>query len=607
MMPGDSKTWLAEVRSHSAAGNFLLAYDVAMRGLAEQPHDAALRHQAVLALARSGATATARERYREFELGKVRRNDVSPALYTDIMSLDARIAKDLALATGGEQRQSLLMEAAKRYRAVFDETGEYYPGVNAATLLLLAGNSAEARTLAGAVRDICEHRLARGIETSYYIWATLAETNLVAGDAAAAAAALTHARSTEDASPDALAATRKQLRLLCTATDAPMSLLDHLRSATVIYYTGHLIGPRLTETQANALAPRVADMLDARNVGVGFGSLASGTDIIVAEALLARGAELELVFPFELAEYRELSVRPAGDAWLERFDRCLARARSTTFVTDDAYLGDEYLFTYASRLGIGLALQRAWSLDTERSLLAVWDGGAAGGRLRAAGTAINVGLWQSLDLPADILTPSGLPIDPSRPTTQGSAPLEVSGERTLRAMLFGDIKGFSKLNEKQIPVFVDHVLGTIARILDRYGSAIDHRNTWGDGLYVVVKDPESAAECALELGKAIAGLPLAELGLPPTMGLRLGGHFGPVFQLYDPVIRQTVFMGRHVSRTARLEPVTPEGAIYVTDAFAAVLTATRQPRFTCSYVGMMPAAKDYGLMRMFSLARRNPT
>jgi MAP3K TRAFs-binding domain/Adenylate and Guanylate cyclase catalytic domain len=602
-MPDDGKPWLDEARSHAAAGNFLLAYDVAMRGLAEHPQDPALKHAAVLSLARSGATAAARERYHDFGLGDVGRADVSPSLHTDIASLDARIAKDLALAADSDQRRQLLAEAARRYRKVFDETGEYYPGVNAATLTLLAGHPAEAKALALSVRAICERRLAQGLESGYYVWATVAEASLVAGDETAVAQALAEARSAADAKPDALATTRRQLRGLCAATGASMSLLDELRSPTVVYYTGHLIGPRLSDAQAEALVPRIADMLGNRDVGVGFGSLASGADIVIAEALLARGAALELVFPFQLDEFREVSVRPAGPAWVERFDRCLARARSTTFATDDAYLGDEYLFTYASRLGIGLALQRAWSLDTERRLLAVWDGGGPGGALRASGAAVNVGIWRSLDLPGDVLTPNGLTLDPAQTQSPGTA-LEISGARTLRAMLFGDIKGFSKLLERQIPVFVDKVLGAIATTLDRYSTAIDHRNTWGDGLYVVIRDAETAADCALALGRAIAELPLAELGLPTTLGLRLGGHFGPVFQLHDPVIRQTVFMGRHVSRTARLEPVTPEGVVYVTDAFAAAIAATRQPRFACSYVGMMSAAKDYGLMRMFALTRR---
>src|SRR5439155_11818285 len=188
-----------------------------------------------------------------------------------------------------------------------------------------------------------------------------------------------------------------------------------------------------------------------------FGSLASGADIVIAEALLKRGADLELVFPFRLDEFRDISVRPAGGSWMRRFERCLTKARSTTFATDDSYLGDEYLFTYGSRLAIGLALQRAQSLDTEARLMAVWDGGGAGGQSGAAGTAVNIGIWHSLGLPADVLTPGGESIDPALAPVPGSGSVEMPGRRVLRALLFGDVKGFSKLTEKQLPVYADKV------------------------------------------------------------------------------------------------------------------------------------------------------
>src|SRR6266566_5706843 len=209
-MPDDHENWLNEAQSRAAAGDHLLAYDVASRGLEQYPHDPALKHAAVLAMARSGATAKARERYEELGLGDVSRADVSASLYTDIKSLDALIAKDLALTASSEYRQELLAATAHRYREIFDETGDYYPGVNAATLALLAGYRAEAKALAASVSGICKRRIEDGMECGYYIWATLAEAQVIGGDEAAAADALAEARRAADAKPDALAATRKQ-------------------------------------------------------------------------------------------------------------------------------------------------------------------------------------------------------------------------------------------------------------------------------------------------------------------------------------------------------------------------------------------------------------
>ena len=136
-----------------------------MRGLERRPQDPALKHAAVLALARSGATVKARERYIALGLDKVSVAEVSPPLYIDIAALDARIAKDLVLAASAEYRKEHLTEAAIRYRRVFDETGHYYPGVNAATLLRFAWCAPEANALAASVGAICErtHRRWRGM------------------------------------------------------------------------------------------------------------------------------------------------------------------------------------------------------------------------------------------------------------------------------------------------------------------------------------------------------------------------------------------------------------------------------------------------------------
>jgi class 3 adenylate cyclase len=79
---------------------------------------------------------------------------------------------------------------------------------------------------------------------------------------------------------------------------------------------------------------------------------------------------------------------------------------------------------------------------------------------------------------------------------------------------------------------------------------------------------------------------------------------GPVFPAHDPILDEPSFIGSHVSRTARIEPVTPPGAIYVTEPFAAALVLGGREEFPCEYVGHMPAAKDYGRLRMYRLRRR---
>jgi class 3 adenylate cyclase len=167
-------------------------------------------------------------------------------------------------------------------------------------------------------------------------------------------------------------------------------------------------------------------------------------------------------------------------------------------------------------------------------------------------------------------------------------------------LLFADVRGWSKLTDEELPRVNDAFLSTLGEVLTRYAEVVDYRNTWGDALYVVIRDPEAAAACALDLQAAVKAVDLEREGLPSHLALRLGAHIGPVFPIRDPVIGGPAFMGSHVSRTARIEPVTPPGTVYVTDAFAAAL-ALRQSRYHCDYVGHMPSAKSYGRFRMYSL------
>ena len=71
-------------------------------------------------------------------------------------------------------------------------------------------------------------------------------------------------------------------------------------------------------------------------------------------------------------------------------------------------------------------------------------------------------------------------------------------------------------------------------------------------------------------------------------------HAGPVFACQDPILESANYLGTHVSHAARLEPITPPGNVYATEAFAALAAAADEKTFTCDYVGQTPYAKGYG-------------
>lgn len=579
---------LAAVAEAERGGELLSAVDLAEQGLEEHPGNRELQYRTVLALARAASTEQAALRFEEYGLREVGTEDV--------LALEARIAKDVALAAGGDERGLLALRSAALYAKAFDATGGYYPAINAATLMLVGGSVEASRTLARTALE----RLQETGEHDYFAAATEAEARLLLGEADAAREALEHAAELHGGDYGAVSTTRRQLRLICDLTGIEQDVLSALAGPRVLHYCGHRIladgsGPFRAEDE-QTVAGAIRAELDRSPAAYAYGSLANGADILAAEALLERGTELHVVLPFAEDEFVAASVADSGTDWVARYERCRAAATGFTYATDDAFLEDDVLYRYGSELAMGLALLRARFVDGEALQLAVWDGKPARG---SAGTAIDVATWRAGARPGTVVTPPG---GAAGAGAVAPEPGEQRRGRVIRAMLFADVRGFSKLGDAQLPRFSEHVLGAFARALQDHARAVSFRNTWGDGLYVVMTDAVAAAACALDLQAAMTALDLAAIGLPEHLALRLGAHVGPVFELRDPILGVASFGGSQVSRTARIEPVTPAGAVYVTEPFAAALELAGAP-FACDYVGHMPAAKDFGRLRMYRLRR----
>lgn len=594
--------WISEIHDANARGELLQAFDLADRALEEYPDDSVLRYNAVLALARTGATRQARARYDRFKLGDLIADRPADAFTIDVAALDARIAKDQALEEIGPKRKRLLAIAAGRYNDIFRRTGAYYPGINAATLKLLGGDLRSAQALAREVLKIFAGGHAGGSTDEYFARATEAEAALIIGDLGSAGSALRAAALATGRDFSSIATTRRQLKLVCAARGIAPEVLEAISVPSVIYYAGHLPGPRFPQASESSVRDQIAAALRRHDVGFGYGSLAAGADILFAEELLRKGAELNVTMPFGLEEFKRVSVARAGKSWLPRFDSCYSAAKSVTYATTDQHFSEEGLFAYASEMAMGLATLHARSLDSKVRQIVVWDGMPAREHRGLIGTAADVYRWRKLGLMSEVIrpTPVGKAARASSPAPRQM--VRKPGDRTIRAMLFGDIKWFSRLSEPQMPIFTREVIGMFARVLGRHGRKILYRNTWGDGLSVTIADVETAASVAIELQEAMAAFDFKRVGLP-DLALRLGTHLGPVYRLRDPVLKRICFTGAHVCRAARIEPITPEGSVYATDAFAAALATTPNAKFTCEYVGQVPAAKNYGTMRMYSLKR----
>ncbi len=599
---------LRAVRAARKRGELFEAFDLARSAIEERGADPRLAYEAVLCLARAGASELAHRRYEEYGL--------NPDLGLDYATLIGRIEKDEALALSGEARRAKLHEAAEAYRAAYVRYPDYYPAINAATLYLLSGDEGNARGFAErARRHLVPAEDAAPRPANFWELATAAEAALVLGDAEEAARAIAAAMALPDLDLTEIASTRRQLRLVIEARGLDPALLAPMTPPAVAHFTGHRLTPwgrtgRFPAALEQSVAAEVKAAVARHGVKVGYGSLASGADILFAEAIIEAGGEVHVVLPFAYEDFLRISVADSGAEWTERFERLIHHPRMrVSLATFDPFLGDDEIFGYAARYAMGLAVMRADILGGPTVQLAVWDGvGGAG----PAGTSADVAFWRDqLGRPCEVIWPAGAAVAPlaapapvpSPKAESELAPAQRPPSRVLRALLFCDVKGFSKLNDVTIPTFFREVMGGLARATRRHRDRTLFKNTWGDAIHAVMADAPSAAALALDLQDEMGRLDLDALGMPETLALRVGGHVGPIYASWDNVLEEETYYGAQVTRCARIEPIAFTGKVFVSEAFAAELALTSR-EFSSEYVGTIPTAKQFGRMPMYLLRRR---
>ncbi len=576
-------------------GEPFLAYDVARKGLEADDKNIKFHHIMALSLSQSGAPEEANRLLAS--LHAKGHND------SETLSLLARTHKDLwALNTPDSPLH--LQKAYELYRLAFDTTGNYYPGVNAATLALLSGLKEEAVTLAQKVRTICKALYKD--DSSYWMDATLGEVSLILGEIESARTYYKKASQEARSDPSSLCSIRKQARKLSQHLfNNRYELDDCFGIGAILVFSGHMIdtpnrySSRFPASLAESVKIQIRDKVRAMNISFGFASGACGSDILFLEVLRELGIEYHIILPFGDQSFRKTSIAIAPDGdWLERYDKLLPHATSITYLSQDDYSGDGMDFDFANKNILGMGMLRSRILDTELKGLAVWNGDEGDG---GGGTADAVHFWRKNDIAYEVVAlPSSsvthVPQDKTHPPFN-QHPIR----RDIRCVLFSDIVGFSKLKDCEIPLFYKHYLTQAAELLKTTQHRPDIYNTWGDALYLGFNSSTDAGLFAIELRKIFVRTDWLALGFSRKLDIRIGLHAGPVSVYTDPVTNLLSCTGTHVSRGARIEPITEQGQIYVSESFAAISMLEKQPTFSCDYVGEIQLAKNYGTYRIYLL------
>ena len=560
----------------------------------------------------------------------------------ETLGMLGRTFKDQAWEStvGSDERSALLKRSLRYYREAYERSKGIWTGINVATVERFGGESQEAEKVARRILDQCRSELTELRESNaspedcYWHLATLGEAALNLGEFEQAAGYYRQAYEAAPTNYGDLNSTRRHARWLLDywiaqrkLQDSDAGLLDDwLPIPGVAVFAGHMLDrpgrspERFPPELEAAVRNSIRDWLLQNNVMIGFSSASCGGDILFQEVLQELGGESRIVLPYDREQFEGDSVSFAGDQWVERFHAVLDRATSVVTASPHRSQNDGIVCDYANLVLHGLASVRTAELhDDQRAPLGLvlWNGKPGDSRGRMASVVRHwAGLEMQVDqinlVASDFADASGsesLPLiqNPVPPAVVCYGPECADSDTRIMAMVFGDAVNFSKLNEDQVSRFVQDFMGPVGEIVRSYGTDNVVRNTWGDGLYLVFDNLRSAGLCALDVCDFVKSqIPdgWKQNRLPEDLNVRIALHAGPVFACDDPVTGQKNYTGTHVSRAARLEPKTPPGEVYASEAFAALCVKEHITDFSCEYVKQLAWAKHYGTFPTFVLKRR---
>ena len=286
------------------------------------------------------------------------------------LTVKGRLLKDRALRASGEARRAFYLQSAEAYRRSAALRPGTYALINAATLSLLSGRADQAAEIA---REVLDHvaRAPDEPETPYWRAATEAEALLLLGRTEEARAALETAVAAAPRAWEDHASTLRQFLAIHEATGADPAWLDVLRRPRSLCYSAG--SPAGEDASLEAFGREVDALLAAEHVEFAHGGLAAGTDLVVAERLLDKGAELHAVLPSDVATFAARFVDPFGAGWRRRFDEALASAESVELVRPLGEAPAPEQVALAQEIALGGARLHAERLMVETVYLAIGE------------------------------------------------------------------------------------------------------------------------------------------------------------------------------------------------------------------------------------------
>jgi class 3 adenylate cyclase len=173
-------------------------------------------------------------------------------------------------------------------------------------------------------------------------------------------------------------------------------------------------------------------------------------------------------------------------------------------------------------------------------------------------------------------------------------------------IIFTDLKNYSKLTEDELEVYCNKILPDLAKDIDVHMQNAKIWNTWGDAIIAVFENGKNAVNMALDLRDFFKYLRYDKYDINKILVPRIAGHFGNMMVYNDSILKNVNVAGINVNTTARLEPKTRPGEVFVTKEFKEeiIKMPNKMENIKFSELGEIELAKNFGDKEVFRVCRK---
>jgi tetratricopeptide (TPR) repeat protein len=452
----------------------------------------------------------------------------------------------------------------------FSVTKSFYTGINAATMSAIAGRAMQGREIATSVISLID-------ESSAGFWelATLGEAYLLIKNRDRCVEYYVKARQLAANDWGKVISVHNQLWLLNHYVAVPKEVLRIFAPPEVVAFAGHMVdGPnRKTPRFPAVIEDKVKDSIKGAirtlHASIGYCSLASGADILFAEAMAEEGGEVHMLMPFSKSDFINTSLRFAGEHWIKRFEDLLNKF-PVTFITTENYGGNDDLFSLLGKVIFGSAVLRSQMYHQEPFLLTVLS--ELDMKRMEGGTRDTIRMWpypqKHTNINPDTMY-NPVEIVPA-PDYGHRVELPVIADRPVLYMACIELSELLPMEkeriEKLVTSFVDEqqVLSKVLRVI-------------GDSIIV-------ALDTEIALMDIVRSVWNSTAPFKPEKPVRIGLHVAPIYlnsKSDDVNIKFLKAIGQY----------TPKGSICSSTEFAAVL-ALHPKKFQLNYIGVIQLVEE---------------